>query len=233
MFKKEEEEKFTEEPNIHPEEINKCAQFECVSKELLLKDHFLMNNPLFKIKMTELLTNFTKYRLIKRDGNCFYTSFLVNYLKNEEILEKKEFFLEINQKYSTMTKTTVVDEFYESFIFLKESLSARDLSEVSIYEFLSSVTYLKVLIHYELICNEDFYQNFIEVPLSDFINSKVNPLYIEAEDIHIQALAKLLEVKVNVFSVRNDNQGEKSEFGDGKLEINILNTPNHFEPIIE
>lgn len=234
MFKKNED----EEPINKSEEVIKKSEeqkleenFECISKIFLLKDHFLMSSPDFKIKMTDLLCNHTSFRLVKRDGNCFYTSFLVNYLKKDNFLEKKDFFSLINKKYSQITNTTVVDEFYEAFLYLKEMSANRDCSEISKYELLSAITYLKVLIHYELISNDSFYQNFLEMPLTEFINSKVNPLYIVVEDIHIQALAKILGVRINVYSVRSNNKGEVNTFGEGSVNIDVLNTPNHFEPI--
>ncbi|KCZ81500.1 hypothetical protein H312_01078 [Anncaliia algerae PRA339] len=204
---------------------------EYVSNKISLIFHPLMCDNSFKEKMQSLLNDHKKFRFTTRDGNCFYSSFLANYLQKENLEEKKEYFTEINLKYKELTKLTSVDEFFDALVFLFEFTKKEELNKASTFDFLSAITYLKILIHYELLSNSSFYESFLECSLTEFISSTVSPLYTDTENIHIQALANIAKVKINVYSVRTNNQGERNEFGEGGVVIDILNTPNHFEPI--
>lgn len=201
----------------------------------------LLEHPLIKdFEFRDLLKNFSCFRNIKRDGNCFYYTFLSQLVEYLRALEDKGYInferslVDFNKEYEKIKKEKVIyKDFYE--VFLKVIRECRnnsfDIQNASDFDILGAITYIKVLIVTELMSKKSAYEPFlVDIKIEQYCQENIEPLFKETEHLEIQALSNLLKIGVNVFSVRKSGC-EKTHFGNEKKFVSMLHTPNHFEPI--
>lgn len=207
-----------------------------ISDWIRIEDH-----PLFhELKFDSVTSNFRYFRSTERDGNCFYSSFLSQFLDHIRLMSENRYkqlvntFEDSNRYYEALRNDRVIyRDFYDAFIrhaqlYRESSIS---ISEVSKMDILGMITYIKILITVEMISKKKDYQPFlVETSVEEYCRNNVNPLFKATEHIEIQAIANLLGVSITVISVKNDS-AETNVLGSTGDPFYILHIPNHFEPI--
>lgn len=207
-----------------------------ISDWIRIEDH-----PLFhELKFDGVAPNFRYFRLIERDGNCFYSSFLSQFLENVRLMSDDRYrqligvFEEGNKYYEVFRDDRIIyKDFYDTF--LRHTQLYRDsdvsISEVSKMDILAMITYMKILTTMEMVSKKEEYQPFlVETSIEEYCKKNVDPLFKAAEHMEIQALANLLKVSITIISVKKETV-ETNVFGSTGDDLYILHIPNHFEPI--
>lgn len=201
----------------------------------------LKNHPLIHdLNFEPILCAFKYFRLVRRDGNCFYSTFVLQILEYAGNIEAAAYerLLEIlesaNKTYELMRQdTTIYRDFYDVFVGNIEACRKKGFlhDRVTNIDIFGMITYIKILLVVELVARKEDYEPFlVNMSIEDYCQKNVSPFFKEAEHLEIQALANLLKIGIKVISVKHDSV-ETNLFGDGDNGVVILHTPNHFEPI--
>ncbi|ELA48045.1 hypothetical protein VCUG_00468 [Vavraia culicis subsp. floridensis] len=125
------------------------------------------------------------------------------------------------------------DQFYQcssADYFIDESVEIRDKDSMFEMIDLNSLTmFLKLLISTEMKLNEDLYAPFLAKPVGAYVSESVEPFYKDTEYVDIMAFSRMLGIKVLVYTI----EGQCNEIGDGSVELGILHTFDHFEPLLK
>ena len=203
-------------------------------------------------KSIENITKKYKYiRKVRRDGNCFYRSFIFRLFEYICIKNQKTLFEKIKQKivYAKELTTkngyewTVVEDFYN--LFLKEFTDCFNslTQKTTIRDYLNTLFKDKnrsnYLIYFIRFCiaaylkdQRETYQVYIEGSFDDWVRNEVEEIDHEADQIQIMACVNYFEVGVQI-EYLNKNQREVVKLPydkpDDEFFIFLLFTPGHYD----
>ena len=203
-------------------------------------------------KSIENITKKYKYiRKVRRDGNCFYRSFIFRLFEYICIKNQKTLFEKIKQKIinskELTTKNgyewTVVEDFYN--LFLKEFTDCFNslTQKTTIRDYLNTLFKDKnrsnYLIYFIRFCiaaylkdQRETYQVYIEGSFDDWVRNEVEEIDHEADQIQIMACVNYFEVGVQI-EYLNKNQREVVKLPydkpDDEFFIFLLFTPGHYD----
>lgn len=225
-----------------------------ISPLLPLHFHPLAKDPAFKSFFS---TSRLKYFcMVKRDNNCFYTSFvyaffkLIKTMSNEEkksLIDKLYLYKDAVLKFNG--STLVFDDFMENFLLeldetrpdhivdTETNCESQDYNSIlesyntgddqSYYNYL--IAFIKLLISTYLKMNKDEFEAAVK-NVFDYCKTNVDVFDVDAGDVEISAVSRIFEVKICVtYGVENYD----IMWGEGENKIEILYTPGHFEPVFE
>ncbi|TBU08756.1 putative ubiquitin thioesterase OTUB1 [Hamiltosporidium tvaerminnensis] len=214
-----------------------------VSKLLKLSDHPVSENIKFKEVFEMILEKYEYYRESKKDGNCFYISFIYKLLEISKTISNDIFlnFMKSLEECNETIKSTGIDEisfidFYERFIeILKDSRNNNfDFENIDQTDFNEIIAYFKILISSILRTNKEIYQPFmLDTTVDNYCKRHVEVFYVETSHIEIEALVKELPISIEIINIEGTKQFFIHRFGNNEFKISILFTPGHFEPIYE
>ncbi|ELQ75923.1 protein contaning Peptidase C65, otubain [Trachipleistophora hominis] len=114
--------------------------------------------------------------------------------------------------------------------FVDESVEIRDKDSMFEMVDLNSLTmFLKLLVSTEMKLNEEFYAPFLSKSVSAYVSESVEPFYKDTDYVDILAFSRMLGIKVLVYTI----EGHCNEIGTGSVELGILHTFDHFEPLLK
>lgn len=213
----------------------------------------------FEKKLKDLETNktFKMIRRTRRDGNCFYRSFLFGLFKalggcskkvNSKIMEKLNSALKYTE--DAGYEKFAVEDMHEETIDQAKKITATDDSTQQAAnikaiesQFLEDdmnypICFLRCLTSSYLKTNRALYEAFLELhPTIDvFCTQEVDPMWKEADQLQIQALTAYFGVKCSIFyldqssgEVCNEHKVCESGDIDAEYTINLLYRPGHYE----
>jgi len=209
------------------------------------------NDQAFTNKISQIAKEYSKLRLTRPDGNCFFRGFgfrLFEYLLGDE-KRLDEFRSVVSSSKDEMVELGMppftVEDFYDNFMDNLDRLkgeskmSINELEDLFNDEGLSNyiVVFLRLLVSKQLQKEADFYQNFIEgdILLKDFCATEVEPMFKESDHIHIIGLTADTGVSVRVIYL--DRDGEKvqnHDFPDGSDPmVHLIYRPGHYDIIYQ
>ncbi|KAF7682759.1 Ubiquitin thioesterase otubain-like [Astathelohania contejeani] len=204
-----------------------------------LENHKLRSQTNFNDTFTEILKHYSHFRECTRDGNCFYSSALFKFLELVPSLQHKTFdeILEKLQFYNKKIVESGIEEysfkdFYDAMLANIHASRRKnfDLNDIDDFSFSSMIAYSKLLIATEMRINPEKYKPFIlDYSVEEYCKKNVDPFYVEAGHLEIDALVNVLNIGIEVISVENSQY--LLQFGRKDISISLLYTPNHFEPI--
>ena len=203
-------------------------------------------------KSVENISQKYKYiRKVRRDGNCFYRSFIFRLFEHICIKNDKALFEKIKQKIIDSKELTgrngyewdVVEDFYD--LFLKEftdcfnSLSYQKTIRDYLNELFKDKDKGNYLIYFIRFCiaaylkeNKESYQMYIDVPFDEWIRKEVEAIDHEADEIQIMACVNYFDVGVKI-EYLNKAQREVVKLPENKPDneffIFLLFTPGHYD----
>lgn len=191
-----------------------------------LSEHELITDPKFSNNISNI--PFLYFHKVPTDGNCFYSS--VSLLIFNKLKIDSEFNLLFFSFKDSFEKIEVSECVYESYIEHINELLENNVeilfNENSLKCF---IAYLRLILSTHLKLNKNKYQNFLTENIDNYIFKNIDRMETCAGDIEIKALSDVLKIKIIVYDI-NGNKLNKITYGDG-FTINILHTPNHFEPL--
>lgn len=174
------------------------------------------------------------YRDILRDGNCMYLSIGVQIIDK---LQKDEKFKEVFEKsledIKEKFKALGLEEFtYVDYLNTLEDNMDVEIHEIDKYCWYEIVGLLRLITSTELRTNQEVYAPFIlDSTVEQYCKSSVDPFFVEAGYLEIGALVNILPLRIVVFDITETSNDYSRVYGNDGEVINILHTPNHFEPI--
>ncbi|XP_072966800.1 uncharacterized protein [Typha angustifolia] len=170
-----------------------------------------------KIKLLE--EKYSSFRRTRRDGNCFFRSFLFSYLEHivemqdedevDRIIdhlelykldceENEKLFISLFEDFRSFLREIPEGKF-TNIIFTHEELLDRSLDELESSAFLS---FLRLVTSLEICKREDFYKPFLgamkQQSMIEYCQEEVFPMGIEVDNVHIIALSNALRVPIRL-----------------------------------
>jgi len=191
------------------------------------------------------------YRKVRRDGNCFYRSFIYRLFEHACIKNDKILFEKIKQKIiesKTLTEKNgyewaVVQDFYE--IFLKEftecfnSLSSGIIPREYLDKLFSDNEKGNYLIYFIRFClaaylkeNKENYKSYIEIDFDEWIRKEVEAIDHVADQIQIMACVNYFDVGVKIEYLnkfKNEVVKLPENKPDNEFFIYLLFSPGHYD----
>ena len=227
-----------------------------ISDELDIKvliDEYKSNEEYLK-SVENVSKKYKKMRKVRRDGNCFYRSFIYRIFEHIFIRNDKDLYEKIRQKITNVKELTekngydwiIVEDFYD--LFLEEftycySIILSENSEKTVREYLDKlfsdkdkgnymVYFLRFCIAAYLKENKEKYQLYIEGSFDDWIRKEVEAIDHFADEIQITACVNYFDIGVKI-EYLNKNEREIVKFPDDKPDdqffIFLLFTPGHYD----
>lgn len=168
-----------------------------------------------------------KFKECKRDGNCLYRAISIlifPYLKDNEFKGK---FLSFKGKCENAGFNDSVVEWYIESI---EELQSKTLHDLQEDDYLLIIAYLRMICSAEAQNRAELYQGFIEQDIKEYCQISINPMNERAGDLEISILANALQIEIKILSIMEEVLQEVT-YGQGNIQIKILHTPDHFEPL--
>ena len=204
------------------------------------------------LKSVENVSKKYKYmRKVRRDGNCFYRSFIYRLFEHIFIKNDKNLYEKIKQKIINVKELTekngyewiIVEDFYDLFLeeytncyncvtsgnnvrsYLDNLFSDKDKGTYLVY-------FLRFCIAAYLKENKEKYQLYIEGSFDDWIRKEVEAIDHCADEIQITACVNYFDIGVKI-EYLNKNEREIVKFPDDKPDdeffIFLLYTPGHYD----
>lgn len=225
-----------------------------ISEELpiniLLEDY--KSNIEYSSSIKEISNKYKHIRKVRRDGNCFYRSFIYRIfeyicMKNNRSLydhmEKK-----INESKDLITRNgydwAFIEEFYNFFrIEFNHCFYSIESKGISVRDYLDNLFSDKekgnYLIYFVRFCIASFlkenaflYEVYVDVPFENWISSEVEAIDHEADQIQIMACVNYFDIGVKI-EYLNPNKNEVVKFPEDKPDdqvfITVLFTPGHYD----
>ena len=194
---------------------------------------------------------YKKYRKVRRDGNCFYRSFIYRLFEQTCIRNDKVLFEKIKQKIIESKNLTekngyewaVVQDFYE--IFFKEftesfnSLSKGIIPREYLDKLFSDNEKGNYMIYFIRFClaaylkeNKENYKSYIEIDFDEWIRKEVEAIDHVADQIQIMACVNYFDVGVKIEYLnkfKNEVVKLPENKPDNEFFIYLLFSPGHYD----
>ena len=191
------------------------------------------------------------YRKVRRDGNCFYRSFIYRLFEQTCIRNDKVLFEKIKQKIIESKILTekngyewaVVQDFYE--IFLKEftecfnSLSKGIIPREYLDKLFSDNEKGNYMIYFIRFClaaylkeNKENYKSYIEIDFDEWVRKEVEAIDHVADQIQIMACVNYFDVGVKIEYLnkfKNEVVKLPENKPDNEFFIYLLFSPGHYD----
>lgn len=194
-----------------------------------INKHPLYKDVNYGAQVKQLEAEYKNLRFIPcvRDGNCLYRAiaFHVIPLMKEDAFKKK--FLSFTEKFQ---KTGVCSSVYEWYVESIEEMATDEREPISAENQQLLIAYLRLVCSAEAQSDEK-YSNFVETDLKSYCTKCIEPMDQRAGDFEIAVLADALEAQIKIIAVTKGKNQVVSYGENTSREIQILHTPDHFEPI--
>jgi hypothetical protein len=224
------------------EEIKKEIEKEpMISKKIqifsLLED--FKENDLFENKTMDLVQNKMKeyMRKIRKDGSCFYRSFLFRLcelcLIDGENLKRFKIFEKIEEGSTLLLKAgfdlIVFEDFQDFFKELFLDIKNKKMDESQLYKHLNEkmnfdyyIMYLRFLISAFIRVNKDLFSVYFESEkeMINFCQREVEPIDSQTDHMQIIALYNFLNIPLRIFYIDNSQSNETTCISFPEIEKN-------------
>lgn len=197
-----------------------------VSELINIEDHEMYTNKFGNLK---------SFRKIEKDGNCMYLSIgvqLIEFVRsNPEFKFRWEEFISKSEEYfetMKLEKFTYCDYVDTIKILVDNDEKIEAIDKHSLYEV---IYFLRLVISAEMRINKQKYEPFlVDINIEEYCKRNVEPFFAEAGYIEIGALVEILPLNIRVVDIQEKTEDCTRLYGVHSDSLNILHTPNHFEP---
>ena len=244
------EELYTNQQNQIKKEIEKEPLISEKKDIFEMMEEFKQNN-IFINKIIDLAQNQEKihYRRTRKDGSCFYRSFLYRFceliIENNNLLKKYNIFEKIKEGRELMLKADfdeiVFEDFEDNFKFLLMKIKKKEMTKKELYKHLNKkinfdtyVMYFRFLISAFIRVNKMLFEVYFENEkfLIQFCQREVEPIDSEADQIQIMALFNFFNIPLRIFYIDNSKGNQATCFSlpdiNPNTRENILKTSKDY-----
>jgi hypothetical protein len=217
---------------------------------VLLSDY--ENNFNYSKSIKEITNKYKFIRKVRRDGNCFYRSFIYRLFEHICMKNNKELFEYIKKKITNAKDLiqnngydwTFIQDFYNIFNNqFNTAFNSLQSKGVSVRDYLDTLFSDKeagnYLIYFIRFCiaaylkeNSFLYEVYVDMPFQNWITNEVEAIDHEADQIQIMACVNYFDIGVRI-EYLNPNKNEVVKFPEDKPDkdifITVLFTPGHYD----
>ena len=231
-------------------ELNTPLISEQLSINILLEEY--KNNAEYANSIKEIVNKYKYIRKVRRDGNCFYRSFIYRLFEFICMKNNKELYEKIKKKIleaKDLIKNngydwTFIEDFYSIFFTqFYNSFNSLEAKGATVREYLDALFKDKeagnYLIYFIRFCiaaylkeNSFLYEVYVDMPFQNWITNEVEAIDHEADQIQIMACVNYFDIGVRI-EYLNPNKNEVVKFPEDKPDkdifITVLFTPGHYD----
>ena len=220
----------------------------------LLDDY--KNNYEYSNSIKEITTKYKSIRKVRRDGNCFYRSFIYRLFEYICMKNKEDLFKHIKTKITDAKDLierngydwTFIQDFYNLFYTqFYHSFNSLETKQTTVRDYLDALFSDKeagnYLIYFIRFCiaaylkeNSYLYEVFVDIPFQNWITNEVEAIDHEADQIQIMACVNYFDIGVKIVYL-HPNKNEVMKFPEDKPDkdifITVLFTPGHYDILYE
>jgi len=216
----------------------------------LLDDY--KNNNEYSNSIKEITNKYKSIRKVRRDGNCFYRSFIYRLFEYICMKNNQNLYNQIKKKITDAKDLierngydwTFIKDFYNifytQFYYTFNSLEAK---HTTVRDYLDALfsdkeagNYLIYFIRYCIAAylkeNSFLYEVYVDMPFQNWITNEVEAIDHEAEQIQIMACVNYFDIGVKI-EYLNPRKNEVMKFPEDKPDndifITVLFTPGHYD----
>ena len=213
-----------------------------------LVDEYIENQHYIN-SVKEIANKYKSIRKIRRDGNCFYRGFIYRIFeyicinKNNNLFEKMIGKIELAKTLAKKnTQLDFIDEFYNAFFgefcsCYNSGDSCRDyLDKLFHKNNKEKCNYLICFIRYSIAQylreNKLLYEAYIEKDFEIYLETEVEQIDNEVDQIQIMAIVNLFDIGVKIEylnKVKNEVIKYPEDINDNEIFINFLFRPGHYD----
>ena len=210
------------------------------------------NNFNYSKSIKEITNKYKFIRKVRRDGNCFYRSFIYRLFEHICMKNNKELFEYIKKKITDAKDLiqnngydwTFIQDFYNIFNNqFNTAFNSLQSKGVSVRDYLDTLFSDKeagnYLIYFIRFCiaaylkeNSFLYEVYVDMPFQNWITNEVEAIDHEADQIQIMACVNYFDIGVRI-EYLNPDKNEVMKFPEDKPDkdifITVLFTPGHYD----
>ena len=225
-----------------------------ISEELpvsILLDDYKSNQEYSK-SVKQLTDKYKYIRKVRRDGNCFYRSFIYRIFEYICIKNNKNLYDHIVKKINESKELikrngydwSFIEDFYNIFYLeFHHCFNSIETKGISVRDYLDNLFSDKekgnYLIYFIRFCiaaflkeNSFLYEVYVDGPFENWVSSEVEAIDHEADQIQIMACVNYFDIGVKI-EYLHPNKNEVMKFPEDKPEdqifITVLFTPGHYD----
>ena len=223
---------------------------EQLSIDILLNDY--KNNAEYSNSIKAITNKYKYIRKVRRDGNCFYRSFIYRLFEYICMKNNNQLYEHIKKKVSDSKDLierngydwTFIQDFYQIFYTqFFYSFNSLEKKGITVRDYLDALFADKeagnYLIYFIRFCiaaylkeNSFLYEVYVDMPFQNWIANEVEAIDHEADQIQIMACVNYFDIGVKI-EYLNPNKTETMKFPEDKPDkdvfIIVLFTPGHYD----
>ena len=223
---------------------------EQLSIDILLNDY--KNNAEYSNSIKAITNKYKYIRKVRRDGNCFYRSFIYRLFEYICMKNNNQLYEHIKKKVSDSKDLierngydwTFIQDFYQIFYTqFFYSFNSLEKKGTTVRDYLDALFADKeagnYLIYFIRFCiaaylkeNSFLYEVYVDMPFQNWIANEVEAIDHEADQIQIMACVNYFDIGVKI-EYLNPNKAETMKFPEDKPDkdvfIIVLFTPGHYD----
>ena len=223
---------------------------EQLSTDILLNDY--KNNAEYSNSIKAITNKYKYIRKVRRDGNCFYRSFIYRLFEYICMKNNNQLYEHIKKKVSDSKDLierngydwTFIQDFYQIFYTqFFYSFNSLEKKGTTVRDYLDALFADKeagnYLIYFIRFCiaaylkeNSFLYEVYVDMPFQNWIANEVEAIDHEADQIQIMACVNYFDIGVKI-EYLNPNKTETMKFPEDKPDkdvfIIVLFTPGHYD----
>ena len=238
--------------NTLRQEIEKTTPLISEQLDINILNEDYKSNEEYVNSVKTITTKYKKIRKVRRDGNCFYRSFIYRLFEFICMKNNQKLFDHVNKKIQEVKDLTtrngydwiIVEDFYNTFLNeFNRCFNSLQLCSVTVRDYLDNLFSDKdkgnYLIYFIRFCiaaylKENFmlYEFYVEGPFQNWVQSEVEAIDHEADQIQIMACVNFFDIGVRI-EYLNPYKNEVMKFPEDKKDedifITVLFTPGHYD----
>ena len=221
-----------------------------LSIKVLLDDY--KSNAEYSTSIKQITDKYKYIRKVRRDGNCFYRSFIYRIFEYICLKNNKNLYEHIVKKIKDAKDLIIrngydwafIEEFYNNFyVQFHQCFNSLQTKGVSARDYLDALFTDKemgnYLIYFIRFCisaflkeNSFLYEVYVDGPFGNWVTAEVEAIDHEADQIQIMACVNYFDIGVKI-EYLNPHKNEVMKFPEDKPDdqifITVLFTPGHYD----
>ena len=221
-----------------------------IPTSVLMEDY--KSNSEYANSVKQITDKYKHIKKVRRDGNCFYRSFIFRLFEYICIKNNKTLYEHIVKKIKESKDLierngydwSFIQDFYNIFYMeFHHCFNSLESCQISVRDYLDKLFSDKekgnYLIYFVRFCiaaylkeNSFLYEVYVDGPFSNWITSEVEAIDHEADQIQIMACVNYFEIGVRIeylHPFKNETMKFPEDKPDDQIFITVLFTPGHYD----
>ena len=221
-----------------------------IPTSILMEDY--KSNSEYSNSVKQITDKYNHMKKVRRDGNCFYRSFIFRLFEYICIKNNKALYEHVIKKIKEAKDLierngydwSFIQDFYNIFYMeFHHCFNSLEACQISVRDYLDKLFSDKekgnYLIYFIRFCiaaflkeNSFLYEVYVDGPFANWITSEVEAIDHEADQIQIMACVNYFEIGVRIeylHPFKNETMKFPEDKPDDQIFITVLFTPGHYD----